>query len=130
MTEATSLADQLLEMEGLLAAVDENLQVLPPDIGRYRDPVAQHLADLRTLKVRQESAIALKQEVTQELKAMKAKGRVLVTRLRNVVKANIGHDQERLVHFGIAPFRKRVRRAKPAVPTVKAAPGSTPDEAA
>jgi hypothetical protein len=45
---------------------------------------------------------------------MLEKGKVLVLHYRAAVKSTLGYKNEVLAQFGVAPFRKRVRKAKPA----------------
>ena len=112
MPNASSYADFILEVDGLLAAVAEHLVELP-SVEPHRAALAAFAEELKALKLRQDTARAIRQRSTQELKAFKTKGRGLIIRLRGAVKADLGHDNETLVQFGMAPFRKRVRRTGP-----------------
>ncbi|HYG65699.1 MAG TPA: hypothetical protein VEL74_24155 [Thermoanaerobaculia bacterium] len=112
MSNASSYADFITEMEGLLAAVTEHAAELP-SVETHRAALAAFAEELKALKLRQDTARAVRQRSTQELKAFKAKGRGLIIRLQGAVKADLGHDNEKLVQFGVAPFRKRVRRTGP-----------------
>jgi hypothetical protein len=62
---------------------------------------------------RKESAIGLKQQLTQELNVVLNEGREVARRLRVAAKAQLGTKNERLVQFKAAPLRNRKgRRAK------------------
>lgn len=113
MPDISSYADVVLNWEGLLTAVLENAQFLP-NVEPHRAAMEKHLAAMKVVKARQDAHTAGRQEATQELRSMLAEGRDLATRLRGAVKADLGPRTERLVHFGIAPTRKRTRKVKPA----------------
>jgi hypothetical protein len=53
---------------------------------------------------------------------MLEKGKVLVIHYRAAVKSVLGYKNEVLAQFGVAPFRKRVRKAKPAEPAPEVTP--------
>jgi hypothetical protein len=125
MPNASSYADFTLEVEGLLAAVAEHAAELP-SVEPHRAALAAFADELKALKVRQDTARAIRQRSTQELKSFKTKGRALIIRLRGAVKADLGHDNETLVQFGMAPFRKRVRRTGPFAAKPKAPPQRAP----
>jgi hypothetical protein len=101
------------DLEGLAAAVDENMALLP-DVQAERTELAQGLARLKTLKERQKSFTAARQATTQELRKAMADSRQVAEKIRDAVKFKIGRRNEKLVQFNIAPLRKRTR--KPAQP--------------
>jgi hypothetical protein len=111
MPQKTGFADVIRDWEGLLGAVDDNKEALP-NVEPHRVALAQHLVETKALKGRQDSARALRQQATQDLKAMLDKGRGLAIRLRGAVRGDLGHKAERLVQFGVVPFRKHPRRPK------------------
>jgi len=71
------------------------------------------------LKDRQDTATAVKQETTRELKQRLALGRDLAIRLRGAVKAAIGPRSELLKRFGMAPLRKREKPPEESSPEEK-----------
>jgi len=75
------------------------------------------------LKARQNEMTALRQEATQKLNTAVAKGRDTATTIRSVLRGKVGPKSERLVHFKIAPLRKRPR--KPAQTAIKPAGGAS-----
>jgi outer membrane murein-binding lipoprotein Lpp len=98
------------QWEKLLAAVQEHAPSLPSaDI--HRATMEQMVGQVKDVKARQDSLQAARQATTQELEALLTKTSEASIRLRGVVKADIGPKSEQLVHFGIAPLRKRSRRA-------------------
>jgi hypothetical protein len=112
------------DLEGLAGAVDENIALLP-DVQAERTALSQSLTKLKTLKDRQISLTAARQETTQELKKALVEGRQVAEKIRDAVKFKIGRRNERLVQFNIAPLRKRTR--KPAAIEKKEPPVETPD---
>lgn len=55
------------------------------------------------------TAPATKQETTKRLRTLLAEGRKLATFLRAGVKQRYGNRAEKLVEFGLAPLRPKVR---------------------
>jgi hypothetical protein len=75
------------------------------------------LSDLPGLIVEQNLHRANKQQVSQRLDALHREGAKLATLLRNIAKQHYGSRNEKLVEFGIPPFRGRARKAAPPVET-------------
>jgi hypothetical protein len=109
MPNLNAFADIIRDWEMLLDAAERSPEVLP-GIEVERQLVAQLLAEVRFLKARQDELTALRQQITQQLKDAIARGREAAMQLRAVVKAKFGPRNERLVHFKVAPIRRRVRR--------------------
>jgi hypothetical protein len=82
------------------------------------------LGRVRTLGVQHDLHTANKQQVAKELEALLADGRKLATFLRTGLKEHYGNRSDKLVEFGIAPFRRR--KKEPAEPPE----GETPPPAA
>jgi hypothetical protein len=122
MPNPSSYADLVRDWELLLTAAQDNAAELA-EAEPQRAALAQHLEATRAVKARQDSAGAIKQQITQELNKMLVDGRELAIRLRNAVRSFMGHRNERLVQFGVAPLRKRQRRPKK--PTEGEDPGET-----
>lgn len=110
MPKINSYANVFRDWEALLAAVRESLE-LTPDVERHRLALDQHLTDMKKVRDQQNLHTANKQAASQQLAAMLIAGRELATRLRRVAGANLGPKNEKLVQFGIAPIRKRSRKA-------------------
>lgn len=123
MPTLTAYADLFRNWEALLLAIRDNTDSLP-SVERHRSQLEELLAEAKSLKAQQDSANAIRQENTQKLAKLVATGKKQAIGLRGVVRADLGPDNERLVQFGIAPLRKRSRRAaKP----VELPPPATPD---
>jgi hypothetical protein len=109
MPSLNSHADILRDWEALLDAVQRSPEVLT-GVETERLALEQWLGTARTLKARQDELSALRQGVTQELTTTVARGKEAAIQLRAIVKAKFGPRSERLVHFKVAPLRKRPRR--------------------
>lgn len=117
MPIASSYPDVVHDLEALLTATEEHAASLPT-VEPHRVALSNQLDEIKSIKARQDSAQATRQQSTQDLKAAVIRGRELGIRLRGAVKADVGPKSELLVRFGIAPIRRRVRRAKPVEPPV------------
>jgi hypothetical protein len=58
-----------------------------------------------------------KQKATQDLKAAVVEAQNLAIDGRAVIRGEVGARSEKLVEFGVAPLRRRSRKAKPAEET-------------
>jgi hypothetical protein len=106
MRNINSFADQILDWERLLQAVDDNaadMAVAQPQ----RAALAQTLAEARGLKAVQDSHAAQRQQSTQEILELVKMGREQARRLRGMAKGLLGTQNERLVQFQVAPIRRR-----------------------
>ena len=130
MSSINSQADIMLDWEGLLEAIQRNPD-LQPSVETERQALAQSLTELQGLKARQKELTALRQEATQQLDAAVAKGKETAIRVRSVVRGKMGPKNERLVHFNVAPIRKRPRKATQEVkPPDEETPGADPGPSA
>jgi hypothetical protein len=122
-----SQADIMVDWEGLLDAVQRNPD-LQPSVETERQSLAQSLDEVQRLKLRQNELKALGQEVTQQLGEAVGRGKETAIKVRSVLRGKVGPKSERLVHFNIAPLRKRPRKAKETVKKPAGeAPGTNPD---
>lgn len=122
MSSINSHADVIDDWEGLLEAGERSPE-LQPSIETERQALAQSLREVQGLKARQVELSAMRQEATQQLTAAVTQGKEEAMRIRSVVRGKIGPKSERLIHFRVAPLRKRPR--KPAL-VVKPPDGETP----
>jgi hypothetical protein len=121
MPRISSTADVLIDWEKLLTSVAQNRPELP-NAESHRLLMEQVLAQAKETKARRDAHVAGKQAETQALKEILRQGREQASRLRGVVKADLGIRNERLVQFGITPQRKRVRRSTEKPPEVQVPP--------
>lgn len=106
----TSFADTVVEWEQLLAAWIANASELP-NLDPQRLELETLLRELRQLGVQQDAQQAVAQETTKNIKERIKRGRPIATQLRAGVTARYGTRSEKLVEFGMKPFRTRVRKA-------------------
>ena len=97
------------EAEGLLDATERSPDI-QQEVEKERKVLSDSLVEVKTLKGRQQELTAQRQEVTQQLTAAIARLRDAALVFRSVVKGKIGPRSERLVHFKVAPLRKRSRK--------------------
>lgn len=80
------------------------------------EPVLQEfetlLAELRSLGIQQDVQTATVQQTSKDIDARVKRGVLLAARLRGAVKAFYGDRTEKIIEFGMRPFRKPVRSPK------------------
>ncbi len=96
----------------LLAAFEANAGDFP-QLEVYRVQLAEMLVQLRGAAAQQAALAASKQEESKRLQELLVDGRKLATFMRNGARRRYGDDSEKLVEFGLLPFRSRPRKAKP-----------------
>ena len=111
MPSARAQDSIIRDIEGLIEADDRNPET-QQELARERQGLVTSMSDIKTLKARQQELGALRQEVTQQLKTAFERGRDAAISYRSAVRAKFGPRNERLVHYKIAPLRKRSRRQK------------------
>jgi len=112
--------------ERLLVAFEANAGDFP-QLESYRAQLAEMLGKLKEAAAQQAALAASKQEESKRLRKLLTEGRKLATFMRNGARRRYGDDSEKLVEFGLLPFRGRSRKAKP--PEVKP-PAVKPTETA
>jgi hypothetical protein len=113
---------------GLLDAIERNPEV-QPSVQAERQLLTESLTEIQGFKARQEELTALRQETTQQLTAAVARGKDTALVIRSVIRGKVGPRNERLVHFNVAPLRKRTRKAKQEKAPDGKAPGTDPGAA-
>lgn len=104
-------ADFLVTGKQLSAAYLANAADLP-GLETLHGEFAILLTELESLGILQEAQTAAVQQTTKEIEERLTRGGLLATRLRNGVKLHLGTRTEKVIEFGIRPFRKRVRPPK------------------
>ncbi|HEX6904721.1 MAG TPA: hypothetical protein VF789_33750 [Thermoanaerobaculia bacterium] len=94
--------------ERLLASLEANAQDFP-QLEVYRTQLAAMLQTAREAAAQQAAMAAGKQEASQRLQTVLVEGRKMATFLRIGVKRQYGDKSEKLVEFGLQPFRSRPR---------------------
>jgi hypothetical protein len=98
--------------EQLHTMLETNKEELPMfELSRVQ--FAEFLAKAKEAAQRQAIHTAGKQESSKELKELITEGERVATLLRQGLKTRYGIRSEKLVEFGLQPFRGRPRKAKP-----------------
>ena len=109
----------------LLTSIEANADDFK-ELERYRQELTTMLEGAREAIAQQTAMAATKQEASQRLQALLVDGRKLATFLRLGVKRQYGDKSEKLVEFGMKPFRSRPRviaeAVKPPAPPAPAEP--------
>ena len=109
MSEINSLADVIRFGDGLLEAIERNPDIRD-SIEAERKGLAEPLGEVKALKAQQDELTAKRQDTTQKLKAAVVRTKDAAMRVQAVVKGKLGPRSELLVHFDVAPLRKRARK--------------------
>jgi hypothetical protein len=78
-------------------------------VEEQRNRLQQLLERARQLATEQDAHTAAKQAASKEMEVVLADGKKLATFLRNAVTERYGNRNEKLVEFGLQPFRRRRR---------------------
>jgi hypothetical protein len=118
--QQTRHSDVITDWEQTNVSVAANINEVP-HLEAPRAKLQTTLEEVRSLLTQQDLHAAAKQQVSQRLRILLADGRKLATFLRTGIKEHFGNRNEKLVEFGIQPFRRRKREVvvvtKPPVPT-------------
>lgn len=85
------------------------------------------LVQAQALRAQQKALMASKQEISRQLQTLILDGQKLANLLRVGVRQRFGNRSEKLVEFGIQPFRGR-KRAKQEVPVEPKPPIEQPTQ--
>lgn len=111
--------------EQLLVALLANTQQFL-HMEEQRTRLQQLLERARQLATERDLHAAAKQEASKELEAVLSEGRKLATFLRNGIKERYGNRSEKLVEFGVQPFRRRRKTGDTELPETKGASAPAP----
>ena len=118
-------ADHIKEWEELSASLLASSSEAP-QIEIQRAALQRMLEQARELTTRQALFQAQKQEVSKQLGKLMIEGRRLATVLRATVRQHYGITNEKLVQFGLQPFRSRSQKGKPTPEPEPPSPGPSP----
>jgi hypothetical protein len=107
--------------ERLLTSMEANAEDFKT-LETYRAKLKSMLDSAREASTHQAAMEATKQEATKNLRAMLVEGRKLATFLRGGVKQRYGDRSEKLVEFGLAPFRQKAKATAEQKPPVTTPP--------
>jgi len=114
MSKPKRYSDFVTEWEHLLSTVAANAAEVP-HLEVPRAKLLGMLEQVRSLAVQQDLHAANRLAVSQQLKVALGDGRKLATFLRTGLKEHYGNRSEKLVEFGIPPFRRRIKKEAPVV---------------
>ena len=122
MSIKRTYAEDAKGWEGLLRALVANLVQLPQLEGASAK-LEGLLVRFRDLGTQQAVHQATKQEMSRQLQAVVRDARKTATMIRAVLKEHYGIESEKLVEFGVQPFRARTRKVTVKPPAEEPAPG-------
>lgn len=117
--------NRLNAWEQVGAAQEANAAELP-HLEVPRTKLKALLEQARSLSMEQSTLTASKQEVSKKLRQVIREGEALAGLLRTGARVHFGTTSEKLVEFGLQPFRGRAVARKPPEPT-NPPPPATPD---
>jgi hypothetical protein len=112
MSDKTRYADHIKEWEDITASAAANASELP-QLELLRVALEKLLQEARDLTKQQGALQAGKQESSQRLQTVMKEGKKLATVMRGGLKQHYGNRSEKLVEFGLQPFRGRQKKTKP-----------------
>jgi hypothetical protein len=121
MARETTYAGLLGSTTALTTALAANAADLP-HLELTRTKLDQLLTDTAATVKQQHAVAATKQELSKTLKKQITEGQRLTTALQKLLKENYGIDSEKLVEFGMQPFRGRKPKVVPPQVEVKTPP--------
>ncbi len=87
-----------------------------PHLGAPVAKLTSRLGEARSLIAEQSALTASKQEATRRLQQILREGEALSDLVRTAAREHYGNRSEKLVEFGIQPFRGRIKKKKPEQP--------------
>jgi hypothetical protein len=127
MSQETTYRGKLGDYQRLLASLTANEAELSHLQG-LRERFEAVYGQASAAATRQDSLTAAKQETSQQIKALLTEGDRLAHLLRKSVQHHYGIRSEKVVEFGVQPFRGRKAKEKPAPETPP--PAASPTEPA
>lgn len=115
MAKQTTYDGILGDLQRLSVALNANTQDLG-HLERSRLKLEALLARAIEISKQQAALKAGKQEMSRQIRQVTTEGQRLANALRVNLKEHYGPRAEKLVEFGVQPFRGRARRAKPEDP--------------
>ena len=97
-----------------------------PHLEAHRALLADLLKQAQALGMQQAALTASKQEISKQLKGVFSQGRQIAAFLRVGLKQHYGTRAEKLIEFGLRPFRGLRRSTEEKPPTVTPSPTTQP----
>jgi hypothetical protein len=108
--QKTRYSDFVAEGERLATSLVPSLKDVP-HLEAPQQKLVAIVEDVRSLAVEPNRHTANKQQVSQRLKTRLEEGKKLMTFLRTGIKEHFGNRNDKVVEFGVQPFRRRKRDA-------------------
>jgi hypothetical protein len=108
-------AELLKEGDSLFTALSANQADLN-HLNGSREKLEGMLEQMREALAQQSALTASKQEVSKQVEQLFRNGAKLITFLRKGVAEHYGSENEKVVEFGLQPFRGRRRLVAPVTP--------------
>lgn len=124
MITPTSIPDFADDWQQLLGAYVANASELQ-SVESLSQQLTTTLAELQEFGVQEKASRSERQQFTKRRRETINRGRELAIRLRAGVKSVYGPKSEKLVEFGVKPFRRRTRKEKEPQPAPAAALSGT-----
>jgi len=106
-------AVQLTRWEALSASIAANAADLP-QLETARTDLQRLMEEIQTLQAQKGQHQAAKQDATKRIVTAVREARQIAAFLNSGVKQRFGKESEKLIGFGLTPFRSRRRTATPA----------------
>lgn len=125
MSKENTYSGKLGDWERLLGPLAANAADLP-QLESARTHLAAFLADGLVATKAQAAHVAVKQDLSKQVRGIIVEGDRLASTIRQVIKQHYGIRSEKLAEFGIQPFRGRKVKAKstPGTPPPTGTPGT------
>jgi hypothetical protein len=128
MPQVTAHADLFRDWDSILGACAQNASQLP-GVDPFKAELEGILAQVRELKIQQETLEGQRRGVTQRLEQGIEDGREVVRKLRAFAVIRLGSANKALSQFGVTPRARRgSRKSKTPPPTVGAAGAPQPSQ--
>jgi hypothetical protein len=121
----TRTAGVLGELQNLAMAMEANKDQLP-DLEALRLKFAGIVTQSLDIRQQQVAFQASKQESSKQLQKLLTQGKSMADVLRTAVKNHFGSREEKIVEFGLQPFRGRKVKAAAPTPTTPTTPTTSP----
>lgn len=118
MSQETTYAGMQGDWKRLMKSIEANaLELGHLEVSRLK--LGGLLAQVEEVNNQQKALTASKQEASRQLRLLMTDGQRLSNALRTMIREHYGIRAEKLVEFGLQPFRGRIRKVKasPTEPT-------------
>ena len=112
MAKERTYAGVLGDLQRFHARLEASVAEIP-HLEAPRARLGETLSRAQELLKQQSSLTAAKQQASQELRILLVEGQRLANAMRAMVKSHFGIRAEKIVEFGLQPFRGKARKAQP-----------------